>query len=94
MSTATENRTAVNQTSRKRRGRPVGSGDGQPAMRFFAGEMTQEGITLSTEFRTEPEAQLHSLKQDQPYFAIEAWKMTPDLSNGTIAVTKRSFAKP
>lgn len=56
--------------------------------------MTGDGIKLAREFRTEPEAQLESLKQDQPYFSVQAWKATPDLSNGTIAVTKRPFVKP
>ena len=93
MSTATENTTSVEQNGRKRRGRPASSDEGLPAMRFCAGEINKEGIALGKEFKTEPEAQLESLKQDKPYFSVEAWKMTPDLSNGTIAVTKRPAAK-
>ncbi len=94
MSTATDNGTAAEPNGRKRRGRPAGSDDGQPAVRFFAGEISKEGITLAKEFTTEPEAQLNSLKQEQPYFSVQAWKATADLSAGTVAVTKRPFAKP
>ena len=94
MKTAANSTEATTPGERKRRGRPSGSNDGQPVTRFFAGEIADGRITLSTEFRTEPEAQLNSLKQDSPYFSIEAWKMTPDLTNGTIAVTKRPFINP
>ena len=94
MTTATSNGSAPTPVEKKRRGRPAGTGDEQTRERFFSGEMTGEGINLAREFRTEPEAQLESLKQDQPYFSVQAWKATPDLSNGTIAVTKRPFAKP
>lgn len=94
MSTAIENGAVAEPNGRKRRGRSAGAGDGQPSMRFFAGEISKEGITLAKEFATEPEAQLNSLKQDQPYFSVQAWKATADLSAGTIAVTKRPFTKP
>ena len=94
MSTATQNGAgAAGATERKRRGRPTGGNDEQAKVRFFSGEMTEHGVSLTREFRTEPEAQLESLKQDQPYFAVQAWKATPDLNNGTIAVVKRPFAK-
>lgn len=94
MSTATENATPAERNGGKRRGRPAGSDEGRPAVRFFAGEISKEGITLAREFATEPEAQLNSLKLDQPYFSVEAWKVKPDLSNGSIAVTKQPFGKP
>ncbi len=94
MSTGTENATPTQQNGRKRRGRPASSDEGQPPVRFFAGEINKEGITLSNEFATEPEAQLNSLKLDQPYFSVEAWKVKPDFSNGSIAVTKQPFGKP
>lgn len=92
MTTATDKGEAA-ESARKRRGRLAGNSDEQSKPRFFAGEMTSDGIKLSREFRTEPEAQLESLKQDQPYYTVEAWKATADLSNGTIAVTKRPAVK-
>ncbi len=92
MSIATDNGTVAEQSGRKRRGRPAANGEGQVTTRFFAGELSDKGITLGKEFKSELDAQLASFKQDQPYFSVDIWKATPDLSNGTIAVTKRPFA--
>lgn len=95
MNTETGNATPVGLNGSKRRGRrPAGSEEGQPPVRFFAGEMSKEGITLAREFASEPEAQLNALKLDQPYFSVEAWKVKPDFSNGSIAVTKQPIGKP
>lgn len=95
MSTETGNATPAGLNGSKRRGRrPASSEEGQPPIRFFAGEMSKEGITLAREFASEPEAQLNALKLDQPYFSVEAWKVKPDFSNGSIAVTKQPIGKP
>ncbi len=94
MSTATDHATPAEQNGKKRRGRPASSDEVQAPVRFFAGEINKEGITLAREFATEPEAQLNSLKLDQPYFSVEAWKVKPDFSNGSIAVTKQPVGKP
>jgi hypothetical protein len=47
------------------------------------------GISLKQEFKSEVEAQLESLKLNQPYYTIESWKAVADLSQGSIAVQKR-----
>ncbi len=94
MSTGTDHALPAEQNGRKRRGRPASSDEGHSPVRFFAGEINKEGITLAKEFATEPEAQLNSLKLDEPYFSVEAWKVKSDFSNGSIAVTKQPFGKP
>jgi hypothetical protein len=60
--------------------------------RFFMGDAGAEGVSLKREFRSEVEAQLESLKLDQPYYAVESWKAVADLSNGSIAVEKRAVS--
>lgn len=57
--------------------------------RFFMGDADAAGISLRQEFRSEVEAQLESLKLNQPYYTIESWKAIADLSQGSIAVQKR-----
>ena len=59
--------------------------------RFFMGEAAADGISLQREFKSEVEAQLESLKLNQPYHAVESWKAVADLSKGSIAVEKRAF---
>ena len=93
MSTAVDNAPLTEANGRKRRGRPAASEEASTRVRFFAGEITKDGITLAREFQSEPEAQLNSLKSEQPYFSVEAWRVKPDFSNGSIAVTKQPFGK-
>ena len=72
-----------------RRGRKPQEKHGTVTTRFFLGDLDGTGITLKQEFASELEAQLESLKLNQPYYAVEAWKAVADLSEGKIAVEKR-----
>ncbi len=92
MSTAMVNKPAEVQpiAGPKRKGRKSPESD-RSTTRFFMGEAGTDGISLKQEFRSEVEAQLESLKLNQPYHAVESWKAVADLSNGSIAVEKRAF---
>jgi hypothetical protein len=61
--------------------------------RFFLGDSSAEGLSLKREFPSEVEAQLESLKLDEPYYVVESWKAVADLSSGSIAVQKRVVSK-
>lgn len=74
----------------KRKGRKSHESDASTT-RFFMGDAGTDGISLQREFKSEVEAQLESLKLNQPYHAVESWKAVADLSNGSIAVEKRAF---
>lgn len=58
----------------------------------MGGPNEQGRITLTKEFPSEVEAQLESLKLDQPYHKIESWKAVADLSQGSIAVEKQAVS--
>ncbi len=75
-----------------RRGRKPQDKDTLAAPRFFMGDAGGEGISLKREFKSEVEAQLESLKLNQPYYTVESWKAVADLSNGSIAVHKRAVS--
>jgi hypothetical protein len=74
----------------KRKGRKSHESEASTT-RFFMGDAGTDGISLHREFKNEVEAQLESLKLNQPYHAVESWKAVADLSKGSIAVEKRAF---
>ena len=93
MSTATVSRPAELELLEKpRRGRKPQEKSGAVTTRYFMGEADATGISLKREFGSEVEAQLESLKLNQPYYTIESWKAVADLSQGSIAVQKRAVS--
>jgi hypothetical protein len=77
----------------KRKGRKSQERSETSIRRYFMGESSGERITLDREFPSEVEAQLESLKQNQPYHTVESWRAVADLSDGSIAVRKRPVSK-
>jgi hypothetical protein len=78
----------------KRRGRkPAGERNHDVIARFFLGESTDGKVHLAVECRSEAEAQLASLRQEKPYFRVEAWQAVADLSQGSVAVHKKAVNK-
>ena len=90
MSTATVTKPAeLELMDKPRKGRKPQEKSAAVTTRFFMGAADAAGISLKQEFRSEVEAQLESLKLNQPYYTIESWKAVADLSQGSIAVQKR-----
>ena len=77
----------------KRKGKKTQERSETSVRRYFMGESSGERITLDREFPSEVEAQLESLKQNQPYHTVESWRAVADLSDGSIAVRKRPVSK-
>ena len=75
-----------------RRARKPHEKTGGHGARFFMGEAGANTISLTQEFKSEPEAQLESLKLSKPYYTVEAFKAVADLSNGSVAVEKRAVS--
>jgi hypothetical protein len=93
MNTATISRPAeLELLDKPRRGRKPQEKSDAVTTRFFMGDADAAGISLKREFGTEVEAQLESLKLNQPYYTIESWKAVADLSQGSIAVQKRAVS--
>jgi hypothetical protein len=93
MSTATISRPAeLELLDKPRRGRKPQEKSDAVTTRFFMGDADAAGISLKREFGSEVEAQLESLKLNQPYYTIESWKAVADLSQGSIAVQKRAVS--
>jgi hypothetical protein len=93
MNTATISRPAeLELLDKPRRGRKPQEKSDAVATRFFMGDADAAGISLKREFGSEVEAQLESLKLNQPYYTIESWKAVADLSQGSIAVQKRAVS--
>lgn len=95
MSTAVVNKLAEVPTAAKpkRKARKTQDRGETSVRRYFMGESSGERITLDREFPSEVEAQLESLKQNQPYHTVESWRAVADLSDGSIAVRKRPVSK-
>jgi hypothetical protein len=93
MNTATISRPAeLELLDKPRRGRKPQEKSDAVTTRFFMGDADAIGISLKREFGSEVEAQLESLKLNQPYYTIESWKAVADLSQGSIAVQKRAVS--
>jgi hypothetical protein len=93
MNTATISRPAeLELPDKPRRGRKPQEKSDAVTTRFFMGDAEATGISLKREFGSEVEAQLESLKLNQPYYTIESWKAVADLSQGSIAVQKRAVS--
>jgi hypothetical protein len=93
MNTATISRPAeLELLDKPRRGRKPQEKSDAVTARFFMGDADAAGISLKREFGSEVEAQLESLKLNQPYYTIESWKAVADLSQGSIAVQKRAVS--
>jgi hypothetical protein len=93
MNTATISRPAeLELLDKPRRGRKPQEKSDAVTTRFFMGDADATGISLKREFGSEVEAQLESLKLNQPYYTIESWKAVADLSQGSIAVQKRAVS--
>ena len=93
MNTATISRPAeIELLDKPRRGRKPQEKSDAVTTRFFMGDADAAGISLKREFGSEVEAQLESLKLNQPYYTIESWKAVADLSQGSIAVQKRAVS--
>jgi hypothetical protein len=93
MKTATISRPAeLELPDKPRRGRKPQEKSDAVTTRFFMGDAEATGISLKREFGSEVEAQLESLKLNQPYYTIESWKAVADLSQGSIAVQKRAVS--
>jgi hypothetical protein len=81
----------------RRRSRKTSEGRDKAPVVFFclaeAGPDT-EPLVLNERFDLEGEAMVASLKRNEPYYRVEAWKAHAVVNDGAVAVEKEPVKRP